>query len=121
MIGLIFFCQDLLYSYEWKLIAHPENDPAVTEDQTTAILHLTRLIQGSYVFQVTVKSAEATGAANVTITVNPGKVFDGHFLSSLELRIFPLAMLHFLFSKTNECDPSRNYLTPTTNDPTPDE
>lgn len=49
------------------------------EGQTTQQLHLMGLKQGTYIFEVTVKSSEANGSANATIDVFAGK----------EINIFP--------------------------------
>lgn len=57
------------YSYKWSLISHPSEDTASMEGQTTQQLHLMSLKQGTYIFEVTVRSGEANGSANATIDV----------------------------------------------------
>ncbi|ODN01089.1 hypothetical protein Ocin01_05591 [Orchesella cincta] len=63
---------DQSYSYKWSLISHPTEDTAAMEGQTTQQLHLMGLKQGTYIFEVSVKSAEANGSANATIDVFAG-------------------------------------------------
>jgi len=94
------------YTYEWTLISHPtqNGDTAAMEGQTTEKLHLSDLIQGTYVFQVTVSNSHALGTANSTINVFSGERKEFNFL--LTVHVMLLALLFVAIIVKNNLSPN---------------